>query len=571
MKISLRKQSFDRYFFLIVVAVLLSILVFSYKTGAVIMGLDNASPFFGVKFLTQKLSGIGVLIFSGNLPVVLFSEVALKLGITPSVISYLYYSFCFLSGIIFQLLISKSILVILNLKKNYIYVLLLSFLLICGNLAVIWIFSQPILSFAAGFGSLFSIVYALNFCKSRNKQILLLIPYSLLFFTATVNLVTFSQLLLQIILLSVFMYFLQKEEKYSLKDFIKKKSIVFIYIISFIVFVIVTYTFLSRLSGSSLIDNFNQYVENLKNNELSQTTTDSLFESELRNSLFNSIRFSTGWVELHDKDNNTVFENYDLFESKIYIFIGVIPVLLSLFILLFNIIRKNLTKGEVKVISYSFIFFIIYSLFFSKYFLQVYQSVPLIQHALRWPSSKLWGGYLFLYINLFAVSIAILFKRVTTNVYVNNILFIWFIAVLIMYLYPNYKDGIFSNSVQNKIPDSYFALDSYINPDDNVLVIPDPQISYFREYSWGYYGADFLKYISDGKFYDASNVFELDFNYDDLINSYEKCDKEVLENFDYIIFYKDMKDVKEVINNCDRELNLETVEDNSNYSLFKIL
>jgi hypothetical protein len=121
-----------------------------------------------------------------------------------------------------------------------------------------------------------------------------------------------------------------------------------------------------------------------------------------------------------------------------------------------------------------------------------------------------------------------------------------------IYSYPILNGNLLSPKTLVNIPKEYFELPQ----NSQILILPEPQKLYMREYNWGYYGSDFISYINNSKIVDASNLYETSHIYQKIIES-----SVVPDDIKYILFDKSV----EQENNYNRILDSFTVVNSNKY------
>jgi hypothetical protein len=152
----------------------------------------------------------------------------------------------------------------------------------------------------------------------------------------------------------------------------------------------------------------------------------------------------------------------------------------------------------------------------------------------------------------------LLFKNLFKNkkLLVKYGISIFFISLLIFFAYPILNGNLLSSKTLVNIPEVYFELPE----DSNILVLPEPQALYMREYDWGYYGSDFLSYINSSTFVDGSNLYETGPMYHTILES-----KDVPKSIDFILYDNSVQSSQEYQGLLD---GFRVINSNSYYTLY---
>jgi hypothetical protein len=481
------------------------------------MGLDNASPYFDPVTILSRIKDTSTIIYGGILfqfPLLILSA----FGVSASFLSNIYLISNLILGVLGVYLISSS----LSKRKLPRIIAVLIFI---SSLLTTWIFAHPNFLFIAAYGTIPMLVYFLRKNKKQLIDYLFLIILSILFLTTSLNLIAFILYLTEIVLLVKVLY-----PKQKLRDLL-------IWAGSLIVFWILSLQIVKFINGdnSLLFTNIFNYFKDLLNNETVKEISIGIIESEKTNNLIQTLSFSLGWTELHDASRTPIFEFYSLYrENLLFLFLGMIPTLTALYTA-FRIKSKKVISLTALLILFIFIS--------SKYGMFVIEKIPLISHGLRWSSSKTWPFFIIPVVTLNTILFKDLLEK-SKGVY-KYILSIVMITILTIFSFPVLSGNLLSTKTLVNIPQEYFELPK----DSEILVLPEPQSLYMREYDWGYYGSDFLSYINSSRFIDQANLYETGVEYSNIIElrkvpkyvDYIMYDKSIESNQDYSEFLEDFK------------------------------
>lgn len=476
------------YELLIVLGICLLIIILNFDFSKLVIGLDNASPYFNISDVLGRIRGTSSVIYGGILFQTPFLYLLKLLQFSPEVISNLYLSFNFILGSIGIALLIKRI------TKNSIASLLSSIILIT-NLFTIWIFSNPNFLFIASYGTVPLLIYFLSKGKLILRDYILISVLSILFLTTTLNIVAFLLFTSQIVLIS---FVLSKKNSHIKRLFIWTTGIVIFWLIS------IQCTMLINGDSSLFIIQIFNYIGDLIKHPYMGIISSGIIASEKTNTLLNVANFSTGWMELHDSGNSPVFEYYGIYKENIfYTLLGIAPFALSL--LAFGIDKSK------KVIGLTG-FLLLFLFLSSRFGISVIENIPFVREALRWPTSKLWPIYVLPLTVLSGISISYLTKL---RKIVPCIILPTLLVILLLYSFPVLSGNLISSKTKVSIPQEYFDIPG----DSKILILPNPQRLYMREYEWGYYGSDFISYINNSEIVDGANLYEYASTYDDIFKN----------------------------------------------------
>lgn len=466
------------------------VLIFlNFKKGFHIVGLDNASPFFDIGVTLHRVFNSDNFFEYGGIIFTLPFTFLRMLSIPSWLISQLFVWGALLLGMYFYSKIFLPHLQNLGIK-------LLLPLILFANLVPIWIFSQPIYLFVASFVGIPAVIFFLQKKRFHWSEIVLLGIGFMYFFATSINPIAFILYLIQCLIVSSL---LKNDTGY--KTIFMRASVLFVLWI-LIVQLILTFS----AYKTDFVSEFTSYININSQSELSQEVTESLRTAELKNNtLTNVLRYATGWLELNDVNNQDLFK-YSRQYANNYLFavLGLIP---SIAIFIQLVSRKDWRKEQGKRILVYALFVLIsttYSLLIIGYF-------PYIRDGLRWVSSKTWPTLYIIGTVLFIESIQHIPKKYITTLY--TLLAI----ILFIYAMPWWKTPIINDLTYVNIPKEYLQFPLLVSQ-DTLIVYPKPQKLFFRSYEWGYYGTDFLSYITKAHVVDGTSIHRP-------INEYAQAEK----------------------------------------------
>ncbi len=487
--------------------ILIYIFAINYSPDTVIMGLDNASPYFSPLDIIKRVVDSNSFIYGGIIFISPLFWIIRTIGVSPSLLSFLYIYTCVSLGILGIILISKRF----NKDKRFRYV---SFLVSLTSLVTLWIISQPNFLFIAAYGSIPLIIYYLSSIIEK-KNIFPLMLLTILFLITSLNLIAFSLFIVQIFIISLAI------------SHDRKKTIIqsIVWTLVTVIFWITTLQTINIINGSqqTIFSSLGEYIHQVKENPYMEYISDDLISSESKNEIIDSMRFSTGWMEMHDINSIPIFRFYDEYKSTIFTIIGSIPFIFSLLS-----IYKKQENRRVILLTITLLATVFLT---SKYTVQLIDNISLFRNSLRWLTSKIWPMYLIPISVLSEIGFSNLLqkKRVGIKIILTTITFL----LIAVYGFPLFTGTAFSESTKVKIPDKYFELGDILEDNNITLYLPSPQKLYFRQYQWGYYGSDFLSYITDKNTVDSANLYEYPLLYEKLKEEVNNCN---FSNVDLLIY-----------------------------------
>jgi len=474
---------------IIVGIIVLVLIILNVKLDFIIMGADNASPYFNPIQILDRIKDTSAVIFGGIVFQVPFLQTLKLMGFSPELISNIYvFSNLFFGVIGIALIIRKQ-------TKN-LWATILGSIIFLTSLFTFFIFSQPNFLFMAAYGSIPILIYILSKNTLKWYHWILLLIFSLSFLTTTLNIVAFGLYLIQILIIS---QILVKDKNRW------KRNLLWGILLVAIWMAVIQIIMSTNGDYKFFIVNIYDYAKDLLSNVYMPTVTSGILASEKTNSLIRTFQFALGWMELHNSNNDTIFEFYTTYrENFTYTLLGVIPFLLSLLVIIFKKSKKYLL---LLLILFLFIFIS------SGIGMALIEKVPYLSSSLRWASSKLWPMYIIPITVLPSIVIAQMTKG--RKLFAKLSLLIPLVALLCIYGYPVLNGHLISPKTLVNIPQVYFSLPQ----DSKILVLPHPQKLYMRDFQWGYYGSDFLSYINSSQIVDGANMYEYATEYEQIFET----------------------------------------------------
>ena len=532
-------QYWPMYGILIICAI---VIIANFKPNTIIMGLDNSSPYFEPAKLLALINEKRLFIYSGALFSVPFFAVLDALRMPPETMSYLYLFFCFGVGISGIALLSYSIIRRVESKSPYALASGIASIGYICSLFTIWIFAHPNFLFLAAYGSIPWIVFLLSLRINPLKVWFLaaIALFSILFLFTSQNIVAFALYAAQIVILT-FVISQVKEKGNALQ--VLKKPVLWAGAIFAIWIVSLQAQSLLQHDSGTIFTHLGSYINEIPTSLMEDIRTD-IVASESGNDFLNSARFALGWMELHTPSGSTVFQFYDLYKHNLlFITIGLIPFLLSLGYL--ALISTNGKKQKLDTVLPLFVTLFVGLFLISKYSIPIIQTIPYISDLLRWASSKLWPLFMIPLALTSGLGAAALFSYVRAKKFTlplkirpELLLFSVLALLLLAYGFPLYTGHLIGPTAKVSLPQEYQNLADSIPKESTVLYVPPPQLSYFREYGWGYYGSDFLTYVTHAYVVDRANLYEYGDSYDEYVEALQTCNSDMPSDIDFILVDK---------------------------------
>lgn len=389
-------------------------------------------------------------------------------------------------------------------KKKYSQVgLLLGGVMYVSTLWTVWVYYQNLAPFTSNFGFLPLLLFSiyLYIKNSSARKAVFLFLSSILFTSSCVIATLFVSDLLLIIPFVMFCIFSLGVRK---KDRLKRFLHTFLIFGITQLFWILPFIFYTFSSSGDLVDS---YV----NRSITSSVID--LESEMQ-TLTNSSRFYTR--TLNDvRDGEYVFALSEDYQSyDFYKVIGLLPIMASLISIIFFIAKKKWKLLVFPLLTLVFLFLIkginpplggVFTFF--------QENIPLFKQVFRWISSKLGEVYLITLIISAVLGIIFFwdflqsFMKKNLKKILGGFLLLLILALQLFYSNYLFTNNIFADELLVDLPQEYFSLGEYLeetNPNGRIYYAPPANNNYFREYSWGFYGSQFLSYIVPNPIMDMS-------------------------------------------------------------------
>ncbi len=494
---------------IILMLLIAGIVLMNFQPGKIVMGFDNVSPYFSSQTIIDKVLGGEPISFITYNPLLLFVPILSffrLINIPPWLISqiYIFSSMCF--GIFGAAKLTSFILK----KRGYQKTdssSLLGGIFYFTTLVFAWIYNLPNFYFVAAYASIPWITLWLTRAIQKPLETqdinlsaifeklttdipkkILMLYITILFLQTSLNLVAFASYTFAVIILAVFI-------NASINSQVQIKKLGFLIITCFSGWLLLLQAQI-WLSGQtiSVFRVFRIYFNNLEANPVMGDITEGITRSTLmRGDLLNTVRFAGSWMELHNINNKPFFRFYDLYNSPLLTIISLIPFFLSVFSL-----YKPLKDDKIKLLHIPMALGVLFS---SKLLLQILPTDSVLSKAFRWNSSKFWPLLLIPMLPLASIGALKIGQYLKSKQ--AHLQYVYAIVLIqIIFIIPVISGNLFADEIFNRLPDQYFETTEKINSSvypSKTIYMPLPQELYFYSYEWGYYGSDFLSYMTRGE------------------------------------------------------------------------
>ena len=511
------KNFFKRNWGYILLSILLLIIcIISFVPGKYLLSNDNYSPelnpllTFQRSLLSPAWRSYRVLGFASDSEQAdIFRSIFFFLGekvFNANILGQLYYLFGLFIGSFFTALLTKSLFESTKLKKYSNVGFVISGITYIGTLWTVWIFYQTMAPYISNFAFLPLLLYLIyRYLKDSNsKNLLFVFLGSLVFSSVSVIATLFVADIFFIIFFTISLsYTIERNWKSTLKKSLK----VLLTILITQLFWILPFLFYTFETSKDIIGSY-----------INKSITLSVIDLEAQmQSAINTARLYSRI--LTDSNGNDLLFQYakDYFTYDFYKVVGLLPALLSLIAIPFLFLKRNY-KLLVFVLCGLGVWFLIKVTNppFGGIFTWMQENIPLFKQVLRWPSSKLSEIY------VICLSVCTPFGFLyLLNFFFSNLKKKWlqvFVVILFsvfsfggLYLYNEYifKGDLFPKSALVEIPQEYLNLKEYLEKNDTkgrIYYAPPSNNNYFRNYTWGFRGSQFISYILPNPVMDMSSA-----------------------------------------------------------------
>lgn len=364
-----------------------------------------------------------------------------------------------------------------------------------------WVFNFNMMPYITQFGFLPLVILTIYLLfKNWSYLRLLYLFIALLLFTATSVIATLF--FVDIVLIVFFIGFFGFLFRSKLKKIVLTICIVLVSQL-FWLLPFVGYT----LSAS------NNLIDSYTNRSITASTID--LEKGMM-TLSNSARFFTRLLGTTDDPStgSYIFPfSSDYNQYDFYKVIGYLPLLFSGLGLVFVIVKKKYSLIPLWIVMLGCLFLLKnQNEPLGDIYIWLQDNIPVFKEVFRWVSSKLLQPYLITLVltaGLGFISFVDFLGSFLRGKW--KYLPIGFFSVLMCASSFFYAEYLFSGDLFTKralvsLPDEYYELQEYLkeDPDSRIYYAPPSNNGYFREYSWGFVGSQFLGYIIPNPLMDMS-------------------------------------------------------------------
>ncbi len=467
----------------IILALILVFVIANIRSNYFITGFDNISPYLNSTSILNKTFGNNGELFFAYFPMIFvlpFFEFLKVLNIPLWLINQSYIFICLILGVLGSGYLVRNIINLKDEKKSN-TAFLLGGILYLANLTSFWIFNQPNFFFLAAYASIPWLIDWLRVIEEKRVNNILWLKIVriislILFLQTTVNFVSTISYTFAIFIISFLTI------KQSREGLFRQLKSILIVVLSFLIVAQLSLFIFAGNREFVLIKIFNSYSE-IRENPLTEKITEDLRASGvIRNNLINNVLFKNSWVETHDIEGKKLFSSLSYYENPIIMILGLIPFLIALT----TIIVKD--KDTQKLNRLHLVIFLGLILM-SATLLKVTDNIPVISEFFRWSGSKFWP------LTLIPIIILATSKIINSN---KNWLTVVLVITSLIYVLPIFNGNLFAKQLTIQIPSVYFELDKKLESSKSYYYLPTPSDSYFYTYKFGYFGSEFVPYMTKG-------------------------------------------------------------------------
>jgi len=242
--------------------------------------------------------------------------------------------------------------------------------------------------------------------------------------------------------------------------------------------------------------------EALQQSYINRALTPGMLFNELKfNTIGNTLRYYFSWIFITNDDGTLQFIFRDWFTKQWFVQIGMfLPPVGVILGTIWMLVKKQWRLLWLPFLYIAGLILIVGAnppLGFLFTYLQ--KTIPLFEQVFRWQSSKLYplmvipmsvvGAYGF-------VVVASWVKQRLVRYSMYGVV-VGFMCVL---FWPYFTGNLVGKESFQSIPSAYYALSSYLTKQgihDRIVLAPEANTLYFRNYSWGFFGSSFMNYLID--------------------------------------------------------------------------
>lgn len=506
----------QRYGQILLLLLLLTISIVSFKSGKFLLSNDNYSPELNPWMSVQRYvespawRGYRVLgVPSDSEQADIFRSIIFLLVkplVGVSSIGQIYYLVSLVAGTILMATLVSSLVRDSKIRRYSQVAYLFSGIVYMTTLWSMWLFYQVMAPYITNF-AVFPLLLLVTYRTMKNPSlgnIFLVFLSSILFSSvsviATLFIVDSAVLFLFLIVIGLSL----KRTFWSVIGRIAKIFSVFLAAQLFWILPFIHYT----------VTNSQNVLDSYVNKTITTSTID--LESEMETPMNAARLYNRNILEMEDDAYvfplGSEFQTYDFYKV-----VGFLPAFLSILAIIFGIFKKHkklLFWGGLALGSW----FLIKAVNppFEFVFVWLQENIPLFKQVLRWPYSKLGQIYLvaitvlstfgLIYLTSF---LSAFFKKGKVRNVFRVILFTLFLLLPLFYAEYMFRGDIFSKRSLVDYPDDYVKLNQYIAESDlqgRIYYAPPSNNNYFRKNDWGFWGSQFISYVIPNPVMDLSSA-----------------------------------------------------------------
>ncbi|KUK76195.1 MAG: transmembrane(s)protein, partial [candidate division WS6 bacterium 34_10] len=502
---------------ILLLLLLLTISILSFKTGYSYLSNDNYSPDLN-PILTIKRSlqspawrGYRVLGFASESEQAdIFRSILyyiLDIFLPTWSLSQIFALLSFFVGSWFTALLTSNLVKKSKISRYSELAFLLSGVFYVSTLWTVWVYYQNMFPYITQFGflplllwSIFEVVREFNW-----KNILVLFISSILFTSTFVIATLFVVDILVIIFLTILFAILFSKSK---KEIVKKSIFTILIFISTQLFWILPFVHYTANVSGDIVDS---YV----NRSITSSVID--LESQEQNAL-NSAKLFTRTILEEDDNGEYIFDRADEYASyDFFNVVGMIPAFLTVILLIFSIVKKKWIYTVLSIVTF-LTWFIIKNVNppLGSIFVFLQNNIPLFKQVFRWASSKTGNIYLLLLSIcapigfIYLLDFLGLFLKKPMKIVLYSISTLVIFLLTLFYAQYLFTGDLFPKRALIQIPNEYFQVKQYIEEnrqeEERILYLPPANNNYFRTYDWGFWGSNFISYIIPNPIMDLSSA-----------------------------------------------------------------
>lgn len=475
--------------------VLAVIILLNWQGGAFVIGLDTYAPYFGTKFILERVFSPELLNFVTLNPLLLISplfDTLSAMGIPEWAVNQIFLFTSLIVGVLGMATLTQFA---TGKRKGASSIsFTLGGLLYLATLFTAWIFNQPNFLFVSAYAAMPWITYLA--CLVIQKKNIFTHPLAIIFYLyiailylqTSLNLVAFGCYTLSAVFIA---WAISSQQKtiFSIQRMLLLPLVVFT-IWTVLLQIELLLAGRTEFVGSIVAN----HIETIAENPLTDGTTRDLRASSiLRSSFPNIILFSGGWMETHDPSRTPLFQEYDRYTNNlVFEAMGFFPFVLALVTLFLGHQKTNSIVLHIPLAVGIFLS--------SGIFITIIGNSSALETAFRWSASKFWMLTVIPICVLATEGTVMLLKRTKASL-ARTVVLLSVVGSLTFFILPVMNGQLISPQLIVSIPEQYDTMNDFLShsaPNGKILYLPTTDNAYFYSYTWGYFGAEFLSYMTQG-------------------------------------------------------------------------